>query len=224
VPGQRGEEALARIDLTDRLAQPRGRDLGRDTRDGEGGGQRLVELREDRLFRAPAVDLREVGMSDDVDCAAPGEPDDAANVLSPDLLDGQPLPDPRSLVDRDFEDVVDGAEQQVPGVLLEEPGERFLPAGDAVDLEPKLHGQALALGVEDGVDVAIEIVSTTTDVVRHVPDLAGLREVVDVFREGDLVDASFDCPLHEALDRFPRVNQRLGPVLDRPPEVHVVID
>ena len=82
------------------------------------------------------------------------------------------------------------AEQEVPGIRLEQLRESMLPVADVVDLEPELDGQAAAPRLEHGVAVLVEVVNATLEVIGQLPDLSSLPEVVDVLGEADLVDAA----------------------------------
>ena len=67
-------EAARRVDLADRLAQPRGRDLDRDPALGDRFDRRLVEVARVALGQRPgaAPDLDQVGVGEDVEEAASG--------------------------------------------------------------------------------------------------------------------------------------------------------
>ena len=86
------------------------------------------------------------------------------------------------------------------GIRVEQLGESRLALADVVDLEAELHRQPRALRLEHGVAVVVEVVDAALRQVRHVPDLGGLPEVVDVLREADLVDAPSERRLDERAD------------------------
>src|SRR5581483_6144322 len=74
--------------------------------------------------------------------------------------------------------------------------------------------------LEDGVAVEVEVVDAPVGLVRQVPELPRLPEVVDVLGEADLVDAARRCGLDEALDRLDRVHDPFVGIA----QVHVVVD
>ena len=84
---------------------------------------------------------------------------------------------PAEVIERVLEALGSGWDGAVPG----------LPVADVVDLEPELDGQPLPLGVEDRLDVEVEVVDAALALVVVDPDLCGLAEVVDVLGEADLV-------------------------------------
>ena len=95
-----------------------------------------------------------------------------------------------------------------------------MTVADVVDLEAELDRQAALFSVEHGVAVSVEVVDAALRLVRQVPDLEGLPEVVDVLGEADLVDSALGGGLEEALDGF----QRVLDLLRRAAKVHVVVD
>src|SRR5581483_8234777 len=105
-------------------------------------------------------------------------------------------------------------------VRLEDLGKAPLPLTDEVDLDPELHRQPSLLGLEHGVAVGVEVVDAALALVRDLPQLAGLAEVVDVLGEADLVDSAPAGSLDERLDRGDLVCDLLALVA----KVHVVVD
>src|SRR5205823_6375143 len=86
--------------------------------------------------------------------------------------------------------------------------------------EAELDRQALALCLDDGTAVLVEVVLAPLELVRPVPQLPRLREVVDVLGESDLVHAPLRGSLDEALDPGDREVE----LLLRIAKVHVIVD
>src|SRR5581483_2365357 len=163
-------------------------------------------------------DLRQVGMGEDVH--GRGELRQRLEVPAPDVFDLPALPDSRPGVDGLPVEPVDRPEQVVPRVRLEDLGKAPLPLTDEVDLDPELHRQPSLLGLEHGVAVGVEVVDAALALVRDLPQLARLAEVVDVLGEADLVDSAPAGGLDERLDRGDLVCDLLALVA----KVHVVVD
>ena len=68
---------------------------------------------------------------------------------------------------------------------------------DIVHLETELHGQTAPSCLEHRLAIRIQVAHAALDLVRNVPDLGRLTEVVDVLREAELVHAAPSCSLHE---------------------------
>src|SRR5262249_12243423 len=93
-------------------------------------------------------------------------------------------------------------------------------AGGVVDLEAQPERKAPLLCLQDGGHVAVEIMDAALQHVLLIPEPAGLHEVVDVFREADLVEPALSGHLHEPLDRRDRMVDPLIGIT----QVHVVVD
>src|SRR5262249_30905295 len=165
-------------------------------------------------------DLDQIRMCQDVDVARGCQSGKRSEVAAPDLLDRLDRPDTRLQVDCQIVEPVHGAEQQVERILRQGGGELVLPWADVVDLEPELDRQPPALGFDQCIDVHVEVVDATLELVRQRPHRPRLLEVVDVLGEPNLVDAASDCGLDEALHPGHGVVDLLIGVA----EVHVVVD
>src|SRR4051794_6603073 len=212
LPG-RAQEFRLRVEASVRLVQAGGRDLE----------ARAVERVEDGApvpRQHVAAELDQVRGRERVEKPGAGGGSELVGVEAIGLLHPHSLDGARLGVDRKLSDVVDGAEQEIPGIRLEQRVRLLLAAALEVDLEPELDRQAAALGLEHRLDVRLDRVDAALDLVRDRPERTRLDEVVDVLGEADLVDAARGCGFDPALDGLDVVGDRL--VLGS--QVHVVVD
>ena len=183
-------------------------------------------MRSGRLGRRAAPeDLDQVRVRENVDDPAAGESTQVVEVALPDLADRPVLPGAVLEIDRLTVDDVHGPDQVVPGIGLERFGELRLPPVEPVDFEGELHREALALGLDDRVDIGLEVVSHAISLVRMGDQALELAEVVEVLGEADLVDTLRGGGIDVRLDGGRRVLDRsFFRPRGRAAEVHVVID
>src|SRR3954452_9552503 len=205
-----------RVELADRPTQPRGRHLDRDATFGDRVGDRCVVEPVDPV----AEDLDEVRVGEHVEDAAACGVRENREVALPRRLDTKGIDQPRLAVDRVPVDEVDGAEQEIPRVRVENRARVVSAPRLVIDLEPELHRQPLFLRGDDCTDVRTEILPAEVDLVRHMPQRACLLEVVRVLAEADLVDAGRARRRDERLQGAGPVCQLLRLVA----KVHVVVD
>src|SRR6185437_1091888 len=206
-----------RIQLTDRLVQPRRRDLDGNARIRDRSDDRPVVERRGTLTE----DLNEIGMRQRVEQSAASSRGQRLEVQSPGLLDAEHVQHPRLLaVDAEPVDEVHRPEQVVPRIRGKDRARLVFTTWHVVDLEPELHRQAALPRLEDRSHVRIDVVHAPLQLVRNLPQRTTLGEVVDVLREPDLVHTDGMSRRDERIDR-PGVERN---VLTRVTEMHVVVD
>ena len=212
----RGQKFRVRIQLANRLVEPRGRHLhGNAGICNRSHHRPIVERR-----RARAEDLHEIGMRERIEEPAPRSRRERLEVQPPRFLDPQAVDQTRLSVHAPLPDVVQRPEQVVPGIGREELARLVFAARHVVHLEPELHGQSATARRHDRGNVRLDVVDAALRVVRHRPQRARLPEVVHVLRKPDLVDAGRTGSFDEWVDRRSLVCDPPIPV----PKMHVVID
>src|SRR5262249_11098202 len=180
------EQLPVGIELADRLVAAGRGDFGADARGLDRVGGFSVQVARFLVRRSHAEELDQIRVRERVEEAASSGVPDPGEVAAPRLADRQPVHKPGLLIDREAVDEVHRAEHVVPRVRLEQLGEPALRAREVVGLEPELDRQPAPLGLENRVDVLVEVVAAAIEHPRDVPEVARLAEVVDVIAEPDL--------------------------------------
>ena len=241
--GEARQQPRRRVLLADGGAEARRGDLRRHPR-GEGRLRHPLVALVERRRRGPAPgELHEVRVGQDVAGPRGGELLERLGVAAPDVLDTAPVPlGQTSLVVEEVElpraEPVDGPEQHVEGVAVEEPRHRVHLAGVVVDLEADDDGEAgvagLAgrrhVGVEIGRRVVVEVGAHRRGERRarlvqpEIPHRGPpLGEAEEVLGERDLADLLGGGPVTVDGEPLEALLRGLGPNRVRP-EVDVVVD
>jgi hypothetical protein len=157
-----GQQVWVRIQLAVALVEPCARDLEAHAIKRTGDGWPVPG-------NLLPVHLHEVRMAERVEETALSRTRQQLVVTAPSLLGADAPDQARFRVDALVADEVDRADQVVPGVRRQDLPRLLLFARHVVDLEPKLDGQALPLGLGNRVDIGLERVVTALEVVLHRP-------------------------------------------------------
>jgi hypothetical protein len=198
------EERSRRIDLADRLAQPRRRDLDRHVGLGDPVHGPLVEAPEIAFGQrhALAPDLDQVGMREHVEHAGArslaqglevARPDTVGVVRAPDVI-GVPVGH-AAQVDCLVAQEVHRTHDVVPVAPVEQVRHAVLPARHEVGLDPEPEVGLLA----DEAAVLVEVVVRPAAPERVLPDLQRGGEAVHVLGDAQLGDPAFGGGLAVAL-------------------------
>ena len=182
-------EATRRVELADRLADPRGRELDRRAALDHRFDRRLVEAPQVALGQrpVPAPDLDQVRVGEDLEEAGAGAFAEGVEVAAPDLLRiGARPPDVEALVvDRGVAvaDEVDRADDVVEVAGGEQLAGPLLGPGDEVALDPEPQRRRA-----DELAVGVEVVAGVLGPERVGPEVEGGGEAVDVLGDAELLD------------------------------------